>query len=166
MFETKNVPMNEIQVHTTTDYSLFKFINGNRDVNQLHLTRLKESIKKNHLITIVMVNENFEIIRTGLSRLLFVEISLERGKDDPQRIFESLNSTGLELSQADLIRNYILMGLNRKDQNKIYQNYWEVIEKLAKDETSSVTKVSDFIRDYLTLVNNNIPNKQITSFIT
>jgi len=59
---------------------------------------------------------------------------LNEKKDDPQRIFESLNSTGLELSQADLIRNYILMGLNRKNQNRIYNNYWEIIEKLAKDE--------------------------------
>jgi uncharacterized protein with ParB-like and HNH nuclease domain len=90
---------------------------------------------------------------------MFVEVSLDREKDDPQRIFESLNSTGLELAQADLIRNYILMGLNRRDQNKIYQNYWEVIEKLAKDETLNVSRVSDFIRDYLTLENKNIPNK-------
>ena len=90
---------------------------------------------------------------------MFVEISLDREKDDPQRIFESLNSTGLELSQADLIRNYILMGLNRRDQNKIYQNYWEVIEKLAKDETLNVSRVSDYIRDYLTLENKKIPNK-------
>lgn len=72
MFQTKNVPMNTIQVHTTTDYSLFKFINGNRDVNQLHLTRLKESIKKNHLITIVMVNQNFEII-DGQHRFLICQ---------------------------------------------------------------------------------------------
>lgn len=57
-----NVPMNEIQVHTTKDYSLFKTLNGNRDVNELHLTRLKESIKQNYLTTIIMVNENFEII--------------------------------------------------------------------------------------------------------
>lgn len=90
---------------------------------------------------------------------MFVEISLDREKDDPQRIFESLNSTGLELSQADLIRNYILMGLNRRDQNKIYNNYWEIIENLAKDETLNTSRVSDFIRDYLTLVNNKIPNK-------
>ena len=54
---------------------------------------------------------------------MFVEISLDREKDNPQRIFESLNSTGLALSQADLIRNYILMGLKRNDQNKIYHNY-------------------------------------------
>ena len=51
------------------------------------------------------------------------------------------------------------MGLNRRDQNKIYNNYWEIIEKLAKDETLNTSKVSDYIRDYLTLVNNKIPNK-------
>lgn len=103
--------------------------------------------------------ENYQTVLKGLSKLMFVEVSLDREKDDPQRIFESLNSTGLELAQADLIRNYILMGLNRRDQNKIYQNYWEVIEKLAKDETLNVSRVSDFIRDYLTLENKNIPNK-------
>jgi uncharacterized protein with ParB-like and HNH nuclease domain len=106
-----------------------------------------------------ITEQNYQVVLSGLSKLMFVEVSLDREKDDPQRIFESLNSTGLELEQADLIRNYILMGLNRKDQNKIYQNYWEVIEKLAKDENSSDSKVSDFIRDYLTLANNNIPNK-------
>lgn len=106
-----------------------------------------------------ITEKNFELVLKGLSKLMFVEISLVREKDDPQRIFESLNSTGLELSQADLIRNYILMGLNRIDQNKIYNNYWEIIEKLAKDETLNTSKVSDFIRDYLTLVNNKIPNK-------
>lgn len=106
-----------------------------------------------------ITEENYQFILEGLSKLMFVEISLDREKDDPQRIFESLNSTGLELSQADLIRNYILMGLNRKDQYNIYQNYWEVIEKLAKDETLNVSRVSDYIRDYLTLENKKIPNK-------
>ncbi len=106
-----------------------------------------------------ITEENFEFVLNGLSKLMFVEISLDREKDAPQRIFESLNSTGLELSQADLIRNYILMGLNRRDQNKIYNDYWEIIEKLAKDETLNTNKVSDFIRDYLTLTNNKIPNK-------
>lgn len=106
-----------------------------------------------------ITDENYLVVLKGLSKLMFVEVSLDREKDDPQRIFESLNSTGLELTQADLIRNYILMGLNRRDQSKIYQNYWEVIEKLAKDESSNSSRVSDFIRDYLTLVNKNIPNK-------
>jgi uncharacterized protein with ParB-like and HNH nuclease domain len=106
-----------------------------------------------------ITEENYDVVLSGLSKLMFVEISLDRKKDDPQRIFESINSTGLELSQADLIRNYILMGLKRRDQDKIYQDYWAVIENLAKDETLNVSRVSDFIRDYLTLENKNIPNK-------
>lgn len=103
--------------------------------------------------------ENFDIIQRGLSKLIFVDIALDRQKDNPQRIFESLNSTGLELSQADLIRNYILMGLTRVIQERIFKNYWEVIEKNAKDETLNKTKVSEFIRDFLTLKNKEIPNK-------
>lgn len=103
--------------------------------------------------------ENMGFVLDGLSKLMFVEISLDRDKDDPQRIFESLNSTGLELSQADLIRNYILMGLSRTDQINIYHNYWEIIEKYARDETTNVSKVSDYIRDFLTLENKKIPNK-------
>ena len=103
--------------------------------------------------------ENFETIQRGLSKLIFVDIALDRQRDNPQRIFESLNSTGLELSQADLIRNYILMGLSRTNQDKIYKSYWEVIERNAKDETLNKTRVSEFIRDYLTLNNKEIPNK-------
>lgn len=106
-----------------------------------------------------ITEESYKVVMKGLSKLMFVEVSLDREKDDPQRIFESLNSTGLELSQADLIRNYILMGLNRRDQNRIYQNFWEIIENFAKDETTNSSRVSDFIRDYLTLESKNIPNK-------
>ena len=72
MKTTENELMNQIQVHTTTEYSLFKSLNGNRDVNQLHLRRLKESIKKNHLTTIIMVNEKFEII-DGQHRFLICQ---------------------------------------------------------------------------------------------
>ena len=107
-----------------------------------------------------ITKENYQLVLVGLSKLMFVEISLDREKDDPQRIIESLNSTGLELSQSDLIRNYILMGLNPRDQKKIYQNYWEIIEQLAKEETLNTSRVSDFIRDYLTLENKKIPNKR------
>lgn len=103
--------------------------------------------------------ENFDTVLRGLNKLIFVDIALDRQKDNPQRIFESLNSTGLELSQADLIRNYILMGLSRTNQEKIYKSYWEIIEKNAKDEILNKSRVSDFIRDYLTLINKEIPNK-------
>ena len=106
------------------------------------------------------INEdNFETILSGLNRLIFVEISLERDKDDPQRIFESLNSTGLDLSQSDLIRNFILMDLPPKDQNRIFETIWNPIEENAKDIVKQSSLVSDFIRDYLTLRNKKIPNK-------
>jgi uncharacterized protein with ParB-like and HNH nuclease domain len=106
------------------------------------------------------INEdNFELILRGLNRLIFVEISLERGKDDPQRIFESLNSTGLDLSQSDLIRNFILMDLPPKDQNRVFETIWNPIEENAKDIVKQNSLVSEFIRDYLTLRNKKIPNK-------
>lgn len=106
------------------------------------------------------INEdNFEVILRGLNRLIFVEISLERDKDDPQRIFESLNSTGLDLSQSDLIRNFILMDLPPKDQNRIFETIWNPIEENAKDIVKQSSLVSEFIRDYLTLRNKKIPNK-------
>ena len=106
-----------------------------------------------------ITEQNKEHILQGLNKLIFVEISLERDKDDPQKIFESLNSTGLELSQSDLIRNYILMGLKHKDQTHMYENYWRHIEVNATQEETNANKVSDFIRDFLTLENRDIPNK-------
>lgn len=107
-----------------------------------------------------IINEdNFELILRGLNRLIFVEISLERDKDDPQRIFESLNSTGLDLSQSDLIRNFILMDLPLKDQNRIFETIWNPIEENAKDIVKQNSLVSEYIRDYLTLRNKKIPNK-------
>lgn len=102
-------------------------------------------------------SSNYNTIYDGFKRLLFVEIRLERGKDNAQKIFESLNSTGLDLSQADLIRNYILMGLEPNEQNRLYLNYWAEIESNTKVE--GVSYVSDFIRDYLTIKQGEIPKK-------
>ncbi|TXD49622.1 DUF4268 domain-containing protein [Polaribacter sp. IC073] len=107
----------------------------------------------------IITSENFEVIKNGLKRLIFVEISLERDKDDPQRIFESLNSTGLELSQSDLIRNFILMDLEPKDQSRVFEQIWNPIEENAKDLIRQKSMVSDYIRDYLTLKSKKIPNK-------
>ena len=73
----------------------------------------------------------------GIEKLIYVDTALEKGKDDPQRIFESLNSTGLDLSQGDLIRNYILMNLDRENQQYIYENYWTVLEENTKIYKSS-----------------------------
>ena len=108
-----------------------------------------------------ITDKNFNDVQDGLRKLMFVEIVLDKNYDDPQKIFESLNSTGLNLSQADLIRNYILMGRTRQEQEELYKHYWEVIETHAKDEDGNDTKVdaSAFIRDYITLKDKQIPNK-------
>ena len=106
-------------------------------------------------------NEEIEYLLAGLDKIIYVDIALEKDKDDPQKIFESLNSTGLDLSQGDLIRNYILMDLEREKQNLIYKNLWLPIENNCKISLGNEIKnyVSDFIRDYLTLKNGKIPSK-------
>lgn len=102
---------------------------------------------------------NIDLIRKGLSKLLFIDVALEQGKDDPQRIFQSLNSTGLDLSQADLIRNYILMDLQPKLQEELYEQYWVRIELQTRESIKNESKLSDFMRDYLTFKFREIPNK-------
>ena len=93
-----------------------------------------------------------KISSTGLStqdlykaiyKLNVVSISLQDEK--PQEIFESLNSTGLALSKADLIRNYLLMDLDYKNQEELYENYWLKIENLL----GSSDKVKNFVIQYL-----------------
>jgi predicted transport protein len=85
----------------------------------------------------------------GIEKLVIVNVVLARGTDDPQMIFESLNSTGLDLTQADLIRNYILMGLDEERQTKLYEEYWRPIE-IAFDNRYR-TEFDKFCRDFLVL---------------
>lgn len=101
--------------------------------------------------------DELEAICQGLAKLLIVEVSLDRTRDNPQLIFESMNSTGLELSQADLIRNYILMGLEPKLQAELYQSYWRPMEK-AFGQAAYVTHFDPFMRHYLTAKTSEIPN--------
>lgn len=97
------------------------------------------------------------VVCKGLTKLIIVDISLTRGHDNPQLIFESLNSTGLELSQADLIRNYILMGLEQELQTKLYETYWRAMEKDFGQE-AYIEYFDRFMRDYLTIKTGEIPN--------
>ena len=84
--------------------------------------------------------------------MIIVEIELKNGEDDPQLIFESLNSTGLDLTDADKVRNFILMDESSKRQEELYNNYWNKIEKNTNFE------VTQFIRDYLTMKESKITN--------
>lgn len=141
------------------------------DNNKVALAQImdpKESVKASGYSRLIenfrffearITDANFDVVLRGVSKLIFVDIALDRQKDNPQRIFESLNSTGLELSQADLIRNYILMGLPRKEQEQVFRKFWELIEANARNREVNESRVSDFIRDFLTLKQKDIPNK-------
>lgn len=92
----------------------------------------------------------------GLAKLMIVDISLSRDQDNPQLIFESMNSTGRELSQADLIRNFILMGLEPKQQTQLYHNHWRPME-IDFGQEAYGDHFDRFMRNYLTLKTGEIP---------
>ena len=92
----------------------------------------------------------------GLSKLFIVDISLSRDKDNPQLIFESMNSTGKDLSQADLIRNFMLMRLEGDIQKRLYEDYWRPME-LEFGQEAYDSHFDSFMRHYLTMKTGNIP---------
>lgn len=101
--------------------------------------------------------DNLEALCNGLAKLVIVDISLNRDQDNPQLIFESLNSTGRELSQADLIRNFILMGLEPRLQTRLYEQYWRPME-VDFGQEAYATHFDGFMRHYLTVKTGEIPN--------
>ena len=92
----------------------------------------------------------------GIAKLVVVDIALSREQDNPQLIFESMNSTGRELTQADLIRNFILMGLEPELQTKLYENYWRPMELDFGQEAYGL-HFDSFMRHYLTVKTGDIP---------
>jgi uncharacterized protein with ParB-like and HNH nuclease domain/predicted transport protein len=119
----------------------------------------------------VRVVENFELfvrliqdhqhelvaVCKGIAKLTIVDVSLDRNQDNPQLIFESMNSTGRELSQADLIRNFILMGLEPRLQTELYKNFWRPMEK-GFGQAAYAQHFDAFMRHYLTAKTGEIPN--------
>ena len=94
-------------------------------------------------------NVDLDIVYRGIKKLVAVDVCLTRGQDDPQMIFESLNSTGLDLTQADLIRNFVLMRQDEELQTRLYDDYWQPIEQAFGARYR--TDFDKFVRDYLTL---------------
>ncbi len=86
---------------------------------------------------------------------MIVEIALKKGKDDPQLIFESMNSKGIELTQTDLIRNYIVMETEIEKQKSFYNKYWRAMEEEFKQNKKWFDR---FVRHYLTIKTREIPN--------
>ncbi|GAA7645727.1 DUF262 and DUF1524 domain-containing protein [Helicobacter pylori] len=96
-----------------------------------------------------------ETIFKGLEKLMIVEIALEKGKDDPQLIFESMNSKGIGLTQTDLIRNYIVMETEIEKQEGFYNKYWRAMEEEFKQNEKWFDR---FVRHYVTIKTREIPN--------
>ena len=107
-------------------------------------------------VNALKTNELVSLCR-GLRKLTIVDVSLTRNQDNPQLIFESMNSTGRELSQADLIRNFILMGLERAHQAHLYEEHWRPME-IAFGQEAYGTHFDSFMRHYLTAKTGEIPN--------
>ena len=93
---------------------------------------------------------DLSVVCRGISKLLVVDVALSRDQDNPQLIFESMNSTGRELSQADLIRNYVLMGQPPELQERLYCLHWRPMEQAFGQEAYSGNEFSAFMRDFLT----------------
>ncbi|EMH24481.1 hypothetical protein HMPREF1419_00855 [Helicobacter pylori GAM263BFi] len=158
-------------------------INGDKDGDKKFKLILSESDKDTLLSLIdenkrkpsetsVKIMENFklfeewiskntgklETIFKGLKKLMIVWIALEKGKDDPQLIFESMNSKGIELTQTDLIRNYIIMETETEEKQKdFYNGYWRAMEE---DFKQNETLFNRFVRHYLTIKTGKIPNEK------
>ncbi|WQU33931.1 DUF262 and DUF1524 domain-containing protein [Helicobacter pylori] len=120
------------------------------------------------------INENTDKLETifkGLKKLMIVWIALDKGKDDPQLIFESMNSKDIELTQTDLIRNYIVMETEVENQEDFYNQYWRAMEenfkqseKQSKKQSEKQSKREDlfnkFVRHYLTIKTGKIPKEK------
>ena len=141
---------------TQSDKDTLKALLDSHQLPQLASPRVTENYNF-FLEQLRKLRSDLRTVYQGISKLLIVDIALNRDHDNPQLIFESLNSTGLELSQADLIRNYVLMGLESKEQTELYNKYWRVMEQ-SFGHAEYATRFDRFVRDYLTVKTHQIPN--------
>jgi uncharacterized protein with ParB-like and HNH nuclease domain/alkylated DNA nucleotide flippase Atl1 len=91
----------------------------------------------------------------GISKLVVVDVHLARGVDNPQLVFEAMNSTGKKLSQADLIRNFVLMDLEPTRQTHLYEGYWFPMEQAFRG--TAERRFDEFVRHFLTVRTGSIP---------
>jgi len=134
--------------------SLIAIINGNEQPKEY-----SRRIAENHKLFESWIAErkgDLTALCKGIAKLMVVDIVLNRGQDNPQLIFESMNSTGKELSQADLIRNFILMGLGTKLQTRLYEKFWRPMELDFGQEAYGMY-FDGFMRHYLTVITGVIP---------
>ena len=121
------------------------------DVESIAVTRAYDLISK-----WILGLDDIKVLCRGLSKLIVVDVALSRAHDNPQLIFESMNSTGRQLSQADLIRNFVLMGEPPQDQTRLYESYWHPMEA-AFGQGAYADEFDMFMRHYLTYRTGSIP---------
>ena len=140
---------------TQTDEQTLLAIIGQGKIPEANSLRVRDTFEFFEM-KVRELGEDIAPLCRGLEKLLLVDISLDRGHDNPQLIFESMNSTGLELSQADLIRNYVLMGLEPDQQEKLYTDDWRPME-MAFGQDAYSKHFDGFMRHYLTIKTGTIP---------
>ena len=143
-------------VLTQTDKETLLAIVHQKPLPAEYSLRIKESFDFfDHQVE--ALGNNVEPLCNGLAKLTVVDIALSRDQDNPQLIFESMNSTGRELSQADLIRNFILMGLESRHQKRLYNDHWRPME-IAFGQEAYARHFDSFMRYYLTVKTGELPN--------
>ena len=140
-----------------TDKETLWSLVGQRPLPAEHSVRIKQNFeffKKQ----VQGLSSDLKPLCKGLAKLTVVDVSLDREHDNPQLIFESMNSTGLALSQADLIRNFVLMDLRPEHQTRLYEDYWHRME-LAFGQEAYREHFDGFMRHYLTVKTGRIPKE-------
>jgi uncharacterized protein with ParB-like and HNH nuclease domain/predicted transport protein len=142
-------------VLSQTDKTSLIAIVGNQEQPSEYSVRVSQNFKLFEDL-LAARGDDLTPVCKGLAKLMMVDIKLKRGEDNPQLIFESMNSTGKRLSQADLIRNYILMGLEPDLQTRLYEEFWRPMEVDFGQEAYG-THFDAFMRHYLTVKTGEIP---------
>lgn len=129
-----------------SDKEAFDLVMQNRSHELQGVSHIRNNYKffTKELESYISKGYRIEEIYGAFLRLKIVAIGLELGEDDPQVVFESINATGVQLKGLDLIRNYLMMGENSDNQNRLYSTYWVPLENWLGERD-----LNDFIKTYL-----------------
>ena len=134
----------KLVLRRTDDETLECLIEG-RDLPAIPSERIVEAYE---LFIQLLEDANLDLVHKGIMGLVVVDVRLDPLSDNPQLVFESLNSTGVDLSQADHIRNFVRMSLAESEQNRMYEQYWRKIEVLFREAGPAL---DNFFRDFIAL---------------
>ncbi|WQW80135.1 DUF262 domain-containing protein [Helicobacter pylori] len=129
-----------------SDKEAFDLVMQNRSHEIQGVSHIRNNYKffTKELENYISKGYRIEEIYGAFLRLKIVAVGLEPGEDDPQVVFESINATGVQLKGLDLIRNYLMMGENSDNQNRLYNTYWVPLEDWLGERD-----LNDFIKTYL-----------------